>query len=88
MDLEYEPDEKDLVCLFKIIPSRGFPIEKVAIRVAAESSNGTWTALKIPDHIRALSAKVYEIKGNYVKIAYPNELFEEGNMPQILSSIR
>jgi len=73
--------------LFKITPASGFPIEKVAIRVAAESSNGTWTALKIPEHIRALSAKVYEINDNYVKIAYPNDLFEEGNMPQILSSI-
>jgi len=73
--------------LFKIKPASGFPIEKVAIRVAAESSNGTWTTLKIPEHIRALSAKVYEINDSYVKIAYPNDLFEEGNMPQILSSI-
>ena len=73
--------------MFKIQPANGFSIEKVAIRVAAESSNGTWTALKIPEHIRALSAKVYEIDENYVKIAYPNDLFEEGNMPQILSSI-
>ncbi len=87
LDLEYEPVEDDLICLFKITPSKGLPIEKVAIRVAAESSNGTWTALKIPDHIRALSAKVYRINGSYVKIAYPNDLFEEGNMPQILSSI-
>jgi len=85
--LVYEPHEEDLICLFKIKPASGFPIEKVAIRVAAESSNGTWTALKIPEHIRALSAKVYEINDNYVKIAYPNDLFEEGNMPQILSSI-
>ncbi len=73
--------------MFKLKPASGFPIEKVAIRVAAESSNGTWTALKIPEHIRALCAKVYEINNNYVKIAYPNDLFEEGNMPQILSSI-
>ena len=73
--------------MFKIKPASGFPIEKVAIRVAAESSNGTWTTLKIPEHIRALSAKVYEIHNRYVKIAYPNDLFEEGNMPQILSSI-
>jgi len=73
--------------LFKIQPANGFSIEKVAIRVAAESSNGTWTTLKIPEHIRALSAKVYEIHNRYVKIAYPNDLFEEGNMPQILSSI-
>ena len=87
MDLEYEPLDNDLICLFKITPSRDLTIEKVAIRVAAESSNGTWTSLKIPEHIRALSAKVYDINGKYVKIAYPNDLFEEGNMPQILSSI-
>ena len=87
LDLEYEPGKNDLVCLFKIKPAKGFSIEKVAIRVAAESSNGTWTDLKIPEHIRALSAKVYQISGDYIKIAYPNELFEEGNMPQILSSI-
>ncbi len=73
--------------MFKIKPASGFSIEKVAIRVAAESSNGTWTTLKIPEHIRALSAKVYDINDSYVKIAYPNDLFEEGNMPQILSSI-
>ena len=73
--------------MFKIKPASGFPIEKVAIRVAAESSNGTWTTLRIPEHIRALSAKVYDINDSYVKIAYPNDLFEEGNMPQILSSI-
>ena len=85
--MEYEPKDNDLICLFKITPSRGLPIEKVAIRVAAESSNGTWTTLKIPEHIRALSAKVYNINGKYVKIAYPNDLFEEGNMPQILSSV-
>ncbi|MHA1233748.1 MAG: type III ribulose-bisphosphate carboxylase [Promethearchaeota archaeon] len=87
LDLAYEPTEEDLICLFKIKPASDFSIEKVAIRVAAESSNGTWTTLKIPEHIRALSAKVYDINNSYVKIAYPNDLFEEGNMPQILSSI-
>lgn len=34
-----------------------------------------------------MGAKVFEIKGNFVKIAYPVDLFELGNMPQILSSI-
>ena len=87
LDLDYLPDKDDLICLFKIKPRKGFSVEKVAIRVAAESSNGTWTALTIPDHITKLSAKVYHINEEYVKIAYPNDLFEEGNMPQILSSI-
>lgn len=87
LNLDYSPSKEDLICLFKILPTKGFSIEEVASRVAAESSNGTWTTLRPPDHIRALSAKVYDISGNYVKIAYPNDLFEETNMPQILSSI-
>jgi ribulose-bisphosphate carboxylase large chain len=87
LDLKYNPLNDDLICLFKIKPAKGFSVEKVAIRVAAESSNGTWTDLKVPDHITRLCAKVYSISGDYVKIAYPNDLFEEGNMPQILSSI-
>jgi ribulose-bisphosphate carboxylase large chain len=37
--------------------------------------------------IRKLMAKAFEIRDEYVKIAYPIQLFELGNMPQILSSI-
>ncbi|HID60869.1 MAG TPA: hypothetical protein EYP46_03310 [Hadesarchaea archaeon] len=36
---------------------------------------------------RRLKAKAYEIKGRKVKVAYPPELFESGNMSQILSSV-
>jgi ribulose-bisphosphate carboxylase large chain len=37
--------------------------------------------------IRKLMAKAYEIQGNFVKVAYPFQLFEPGNMPQVISSI-
>ena len=37
--------------------------------------------------MKKLGAKVFSINGNKVKIAYPGELFEEGNAPNILSSI-
>ena len=37
--------------------------------------------------IRRLMAKAYEIQDNFVRIAYPPDLFELGNMPQVLSSI-
>jgi ribulose-bisphosphate carboxylase large chain len=36
---------------------------------------------------RKLKPNVFSIKGNEVKIAYPAELFEAGNMPQIYSAI-
>lgn len=88
IDLKYEPGKNDLICLFRIEPDKGISIKKAAENVAAESSVGTWTEVKtMSPEIRKLGSKVFEIKGNYVKIAYPLELFEPGNMPQILSSI-
>lgn len=88
LDLNYRPSKDDLVCLFRIEPAKGFSIKEVAGRVASESSVGTWTKLTfLPKRIKDLMAKAFEIKGNYVKVAYPIELFEPGNMPQILSSI-
>jgi ribulose-bisphosphate carboxylase large chain len=88
IDLKYKPDKNDLVCLFRIEPEKRMSIKKAAEDVAAESSIGTWVTVStmIP-RIKKLGAKVFEIKRKYVKIAYPLELFEPGNMPQILSSI-
>jgi ribulose-bisphosphate carboxylase large chain len=37
--------------------------------------------------VKRLAAHVYEIEGNAIKIAYPIELFEPANMPNILSSV-
>ncbi|MFH1294890.1 MAG: ribulose-bisphosphate carboxylase large subunit, partial [Candidatus Aenigmatarchaeota archaeon] len=37
--------------------------------------------------VRKLGAKVFYVRDEWVKISYPGELFEPGNMPQILSSI-
>ena len=56
-------------------------------RVASESSNGTWSTLStLKPHIRNIRARAFEIKGNWVKVAYPIELFELGSVPQLLSS--
>ena len=38
-------------------------------------------------NVKAVAAKVFEAKGEWIKIAYPEEHFEEGNMSQILASI-
>jgi ribulose-bisphosphate carboxylase large chain len=87
INLKYKPNKDDLICLFRITPSKEFNIKDAAIRVAAESSNGTWSDLEVPQHIEKLKAIVYDIKKDFVKIAYPVDLFEKGNMSQILSSI-
>jgi len=87
LDLGYEPDESDLVCAFYIEPE-GMSIEEAAGGVAAESSIGTWTEVGTErPYVRGLAARVFRIEGNRVEIAYPIELFEPGNMPNILSSI-
>ena len=88
VDQTYSPSVDDLIALFKLQPSEGFSIEEAAGRVASESSIGTWTEVStMRPRLRELMAKAYLIKGNLVKIAYPIDLFEPSNMPQILSSI-
>jgi ribulose-bisphosphate carboxylase large chain len=87
VDLKYRPDKSDLVCEFFVEPS-GMSLKETAGGVAAESSTGTWTETTTEKpYMRRLGAKVFEIKGSNVKIAYPIELFEPGNMPNILSSV-
>lgn len=89
IDLKYKP-KNDLVCLFKIHPGKNLEFKKAANTVALESSVGTWTNLgKLGDvdYVEKLKAKVFHIKRNYIKVAYPQELFEYDNIPNILSSI-
>jgi ribulose-bisphosphate carboxylase large chain len=88
IDIGYHPSVDDLLCLFRVEPAAGFTIEDAAGRVASESSVGTWTEVTtMKPRIRKLMAKAYEIQRDLVKVAYPPQLFESGNMPQVLSSV-
>jgi len=91
IDLEYKPKKTDVLCQYKIIPARGKTLRQVANAIAGESSIGTWTEIStMKKRIQTnLSPKIYYIrnKENRVRIAYPLELFELGNLPEILSSI-
>ncbi|MFA5070187.1 MAG: ribulose-bisphosphate carboxylase large subunit [Patescibacteria group bacterium] len=64
---------------------------EAAAAIATESSIGTWTKVKTQNKKKfdQLAAKVYYIdfKKNIFKVAYPLDLFEPGNIPQLLSSI-
>ena len=87
VNLKYEPKETDLICTFLVEPV-GVELREAAGAVAAESSIGTWTELTtIKPYVEKLAAHVFSIKSNVAKIAYPIELFEPGNMPNILSSV-
>ncbi|MBI5060746.1 MAG: type III ribulose-bisphosphate carboxylase [Candidatus Aenigmarchaeota archaeon] len=80
IDLKYRPSN-DVVCDFSVEPATRRVIEELA----AESSVGTWT--DVPRTKRRLAAKAFYIKNKNTRIAYPAELFESDNIPQILSSI-
>ncbi len=85
VDLEYEPSE-EIICHFTV--KSDLSIEEAAGRVASESSVGTWTTLaELPDRVKDLMARVFRIDGNKISVAYKTDLFEEGNIPQFLSSV-
>ena len=87
VDLTYKPNETDLICTFSIEPE-GLSLREAAGGVAAESSVGTWTELTTEQpYVKRLAAHVFDVEGGIVKIAYPKELFEPANMPNILSSV-
>lgn len=87
IDQSYKPTKNDLICLFKVTPNNmGF--YEAANNVALESSVGTWTPVSSNQkYVNKLGAKVFATSGDWVKIAYPQELFEEGSVSNILSSI-
>ncbi len=88
VDLRYSPAKDDVVCLFYFEPDKDMSSKEAAGRIASESSTGTWTTLsRLPPRMRKLQAMAYDIEGNYVKIAYPRGLWEDGNLCQLLSGI-
>lgn len=92
VDKKYKPSAKELVCDFYVEAEKRVDVTWLAGGIAAESSTGTWTELTTTKpYMKNLAAVVYKIEkhgpGFDVSIAYPPELFEKGNMPNILSSV-
>lgn len=91
VDAKYKPKSSEVVCTFYVEPNN-VGIKYAAGGVAAESSIGTWTDLKtMHKYVERLAAVVFETKkrgvGHEIKVAYPEKLFEHGNMANILSSV-
>ncbi|VVB76253.1 Ribulose bisphosphate carboxylase [uncultured archaeon] len=94
VDLGYHPTPKDIIAVFKVkVPEWEKP-ERAFGAIASESSVGTWADLNIwakYPHVKKVAAKVFSIEHNpngyWVKIAYPQDHFEQNNISQILASI-
>lgn len=89
VDLHYQPAKTDLVAQFYIESAKGSNIRRAAGAVAAESSVGTWTSVQGLGlrHVQKIAATCFEIRGNWIKVAYPLNNFELGNMSQVYSAI-
>jgi ribulose-bisphosphate carboxylase large chain len=90
VNLSYKPKPSDMIVSFKVkVPRWEKPLRAYGA-VASESSVGTWANLKNSKlkHVEKVAGKVFQIeRGGWIKVAYPYEHFEKGNMPQILASI-
>ena len=95
-DADYEPKDTDILCAFRITPQPGVDPIEAAAAVAGESSTATWTVVwtdRLTPH-EHYQAKAYQldpvpgIEGQYIaRIAYDIDLFEEGSVANLTSSI-
>ncbi|HSV65143.1 MAG TPA: form I ribulose bisphosphate carboxylase large subunit [Mycobacteriales bacterium] len=92
----YEPKPTDVLAAFRITPQEGVPPEEAGAAVAGESSTATWTVvwtdrLTAYEHYQAKCYKVDPVPGTpgqYIAyIAYDMDLFEEGSIANLTSSI-
>jgi len=90
IDLKHKPKKTNVIAEYYLEPNR-ISLEKAANHVAGESSIDTWSDIKTlsPKIIKKLRPYVFSInkKNKIIKIEYPVNLFEAGNIPQILSSL-
>src|ERR1700746_2650825 len=93
---DYEPTPTDVLAAFRVPPQHGVPPEEAGAAVAGESSTATWTVvwtdrLTAYDHYQAKCYLVDPVpgrEGEYIAyIAYDIDLFEEGSIPNLTSSI-
>ncbi len=93
---DYEPTDTDVLCAFRITPQPGVPPEEAAAAVAGESSTATWTVVWTDrlTNYPTYQAKCYRVEqvpgteDQYIAyIAYAIDLFEEGSIANLTSSI-
>ena len=94
-DADYEPKATDILCAFRLVPQAGVDPIEAAAAVAGESSTATWTVvwtdrLTPYEHYQAKCYRVDPVPGTdqYIAyIAYDIDLFEEGSIANLTSSI-
>jgi ribulose-bisphosphate carboxylase large chain len=92
----YDVTHSDILAAFRITPQPGVPAEECGAAVAAESSTGTWTTvwtdgLTSLDRYKGRCYDIEPVAGEehqYIAyVAYPIDLFEEGSVTNLFTSI-
>ena len=92
---DYEPKPTDILCAFRFVPQEGVDPVEAAAAIAGESSTATWTVvwtdrLTAHEHYQAKTYRVVPVHGTdqfIAYIAYDLDLFEEGSIANLTSSI-
>uniref|UniRef100_A0A1Y3BTI5 Ribulose bisphosphate carboxylase large chain n=1 Tax=Helianthus annuus TaxID=4232 RepID=A0A1Y3BTI5_HELAN len=93
---EYETKDTDILAAFRVTPQPGVPPEEAGAAVAAESSTGTWTTvwtdgLTSLDRYKGRCYGLEPVPGEdnqfIAYVAYPLDLFEEGSVTNMFTSI-
>jgi ribulose-bisphosphate carboxylase large chain len=93
---DYAPKDTDVLAVFRIAPQDGVDPIEAGAAVAGESSTATWTVvwtdrLTANTHYQAKCYRVDEVPGRpgeyFAYIAYDLDLFEEGSIANLTSSI-
>lgn len=92
INLDYKITSNDLIAMYYVqISPECRDLQHASEEIAKESSIGTWTEISTlsPEIAKRLKPSTFHIDpvNNIIKIAYPKELFEVNNLPQILSAI-
>ena len=92
---DYEPKDSDILCAFRLVPQEGVEPDEASAAVAGESSTATWTVvwtdrLTAYENYQAKCYRVDPVPGtdqHIAYIAYNLDLFEEGSIANLTSSI-
>jgi ribulose-bisphosphate carboxylase large chain len=93
---DYVPRDTDILAAFRMTPQEGVSPEEAGAAVAAESSTGTWTTVwtDLLTDLERYKGKCYSVEAvpgetaQFIAlIAYDMDLFEEGSVANMASSI-
>nr|YP_010285708.1 ribulose-1,5-bisphosphate carboxylase/oxygenase large subunit [Sparganium hyperboreum]UKS07546.1 ribulose-1,5-bisphosphate carboxylase/oxygenase large subunit [Sparganium hyperboreum] len=92
----YETKDTEILAAFRVTPQPGVPPEEAGAAVAAESFTGTWTTVwtdgltsldRYKGRCYHIEPVVWEENKYIAYVAYPLDLFEEGSVTNMFTSI-